>query len=548
MTNKKEIVPGITLDDLYRNEDYLCSESCEYFITEYCKIEDRDATGDAGIVIPFTLWDAQKDVLKHLIQDRLVQILKANQLGQTWELLAAGSWYLKYNPGFLILGISETELKAKELIRRIDFIFRHLPKWMITDENHKTAGVPWYEATTLTLTIHHPDKNGKHQEDSMIQTFPSAAKAAASFTANLFLFDEWALQQFAREIWTYAFPTINRPNGGKVWGISTIERGSLFEDIWKNEENAFVKIFLPWNTDPRRDNAWYEKTVGAIGLDETHKHYPATVEEAFAIPGGAFFSEFRSLIHIKPKDLFVPEWYSRYRFLDYGFDMLACYWVYIDERGFGRIYREIHKKDLVISQAAYEILRDSGADVPETVDEWDALAVEEKQRISKTQSEKILMTYAPPDLFERSKETTGKTLATTWFENGVTLSKTKNDFPQGCQSIQEWLHPIKVKNEQTGVEEITAKLTIDGEIEDGKIISTCAPNLVHSLLNIQKDKNRPRVYSKQPHNLSHSVDSLRGFCTEYSASGTKPEEMVTPRVLEFELADDYDNYDTRIKL
>ena len=29
---------------------------------------------------------------------------------------------------------------------------------------------------------------------------------------------------------------------------------------------------------------------------------------------------------------------------------------------------------------------------------------------------------------------------------------------------------------------------------------------------IQKDKNKPKIYAKQPHDLTHDVDSLRAFC------------------------------------
>ena len=101
--------------------------------------------------------------------------------------------------------------------------------------------------------------------------------------------------------------------------------------------------------------------------------YPATVEEAFAIPGGAFFTEFRTGIHLKPALVDIPPYYVRYRVIDYGMDMLACYWIYIDTQGKGRVYRELHQSGLVISQAAYMIHKMSGKIVPKTVEEWDAL-------------------------------------------------------------------------------------------------------------------------------------------------------------------------------
>ena len=44
------------------------------------------------------------------------------------------------------------------------------------------------------------------------------------------------------------------------------------------------------------------------------------------------------------------------------------------------------------------------------------------------------------------------------------------------------------------------------------ILDGCAPNLYRCLQKIQKDKKRPNIYAKDPHDLTHDVDSLRSFC------------------------------------
>ena len=143
-----------------------CEFDCAYFIQEYVKIEDRDTE---GIAIPFHLWEGQRKVLNDILSERLTQIMKANQLGLTWLIIAYAAWLIRFNPGKLALAISETELKAKEIIRRVDFILRNLPKWMITDSKTKTPGLPYFEYTTLIVTIFHPDrvkdKEKVHQED-----------------------------------------------------------------------------------------------------------------------------------------------------------------------------------------------------------------------------------------------------------------------------------------------------------------------------------------------------------------------------------------------
>lgn len=500
-------------------------QSIEFFIDRFVKIEDKDAVGS---VIPFTLWDSQKTTLKHFLTEKFVQVLKANQLGLTWLIIAYACWKLIHNPGYSVKVISDTELKAKEIIRRMDFILRHMPHWFVTDQKRATS--IWYETTVLTITFHHPKtKDGKQREDSDIQAFASSPTAGAGFTANLFLFDEWALQSFAREIWSYAFPTINRPTGGQVIGISTIERGSLFEEIWKDENNDFKKIFLGWSSDPRRDQKWYEQTLRNLGLDETRKHYPSTVEEAFSIPGGAYFDKFNPSIHVRDPLPMIPQWYSRYRFMDYGMDMLACYFAYVDGYGYTRIYREIHESGLIISAAAYKILKSCGAQMPDTLERWESLAPEDRRAIALTATEKFVATFAPPDLFGMSGQT-GKTSDQVWYENGITLTKVKNKFEQGCLAVTQWLQPLLTKDEQTGQEYYTARLTIDKDRFDPQ--RSCAPNLVNSLLNIQKDKLRPEVYDdKHPHTISHGPAALRYYCSEVVAVPINKEEEEHQRML-----------------
>jgi hypothetical protein len=503
---------GLLKDKLLNQKDYLiygqienehCKRDASYFCEEYAKIEDRDSK---VLAIPFKLWDGQKKVVDLFKTHRLVQILKARQLGLTWLALVYAVWNIIYKGGFLVIALSKTEVDAKELARRVEFILRYLPNWIINKKE--------WESTALSVTIK------KHKEPSVFQAFPAGQESGRSFTANIVILDEWAKQQWAREIWQSAFPTINRPTGGQVIGLSTIERGTLFEDLWMKERSGFAKIFLPWNTDPRRTPEWYENTRNAMG-DGVMAEYPATPEEAFSIPKGAFFSEFRADIHVK-EPIKPEDWYTKYRSMDYGTDCFACYWYYIDAYGYARIYREVHKEGLVISQAAYELHKASGAEVPETVEEWDALETEQKQMIAESTPEIYTATYAPIDLFHKSNHT-GKAGSDVWFENGVSLISTNNKLKQGCVTMKEWLHPIQIKDEQTGEVLNTAKLTIDKD---------CAPNLVHSLLNIQKDKNDAEIFADHPHPLTHSICGVMAFCTEYSFESIAPEKPQPVRFID----------------
>src|SRR5665647_28769 len=170
----------------------------EYFIENYVYIEDRDSK---ELAVPFKLWEGQKKALNDFQNERLNIVLKARQLGLTWLTLAYAVWCMIFKSGYMVVALSKKDDDAKELVRRVAFILRYMPD------------KPTIYATTTQVTINH-----KGAEPSTFKSFTAAPDSGRSFTANLVILDEWAFQQWARDIWTAAYPTINRPTGGKLIG------------------------------------------------------------------------------------------------------------------------------------------------------------------------------------------------------------------------------------------------------------------------------------------------------------------------------------------
>lgn len=318
-------------------EKELAKRDYEYYVENFVKIEDRDSD---ILAVPFLLWEGQKKALKDFVNERLNIVLKARQLGFTWLSLAYGSHELLFNKGYQIVALSKKDDDAKELVRRLTFILRYMPRWLIredTKENKEWYGMKW-TSTTSSVTIIHTDG-----ENSIFNSFSAAPDSGRSFTANLVIIDEWAFQQWAREIWAAAYPTINRPTGGKVIGISTAKRMTLFEEIWKKSKakiNTFNTIFLNWRTDPRRDDKWYEQTKRDLGDLKTKQEYPNTPEEAFEAAEGSAFPEFSYDIHvIKPFE--IPKHWKKWKSVDNGYtDPFAWYWYAVSEQGQVYVYRE----------------------------------------------------------------------------------------------------------------------------------------------------------------------------------------------------------------
>lgn len=479
----------MTLEELRESEREACRKDPVYFCETYCHIEDKDA---AELIQPFTLWDGQKKALRVFASERLVCVLKARQLGFTWLALAECARLLGLNTGRTAIGLSKSEDDAAELVRRLAVIFRYMPEFIreVKTPTGKIQGWtgPVFYKSTLKIVIMWPNA-----PESVFKALAASQSAGRSLTADLIVIDEWAFQQYAEEIWTAAYPTINRPFGGRVLGLSTIKLGTLFEEIYTNPGNGFYKLFLPWNTDPRRTREWYAKTVAALGEAKTMQEYPATEEEALSAPGGRFFPELRYDLHVV--DTPPTGNLRRYVAIDYGLDMLAALWIAVDEDGHACVYRVDGGSNKTIREAADLILRDS-------------------------EGEEIDMYLAPPDLWNRSQES-GKSRAQLFSEAHLPLVQSSRDFPAGCAAMKQWL-------------------MVDDKTKRPFLTFYKPGTLWECMTKIQKDEKNADVYAKNPHSLTHFPDALRYFCVWWTSPARKPKN-IKRRQWTADMYEDYKN-------
>lgn len=265
--------------------------------------------------------------------------------------------------------------------------------------------------------------------------------------------------------------TSNPGNVGHAW----FKR--LFIDReYKGKENADDYVFISAkvydNTVLVENNPEYIEALESLPEDMRKAHLYGDWS-AFA---GQYFTEFRRDLHVITPFVIPDEW-RRYRALDYGLDMLACYWFAIDTYGNVFVYKELHESNLIITDAANRINEINGDD-------------------------KIECTYAPPDLWNRRQDT-GKSASEIFAQNGVPFVKSKNDRVNGWYALKEMLKPMNVKDEQTGEERITSKI---------KIFDVCI-NLIRNLPQLQHDDRNVNDVSSEPHHLTHCADAVRYFCS-----------------------------------
>lgn len=202
---------------------------------------------------------------------------------------------------------------------------------------------------------------------------------------------------------------------------------------------------------------------------------------------GQYFPEFKRDVHVcRPFE--IPNDWDRYRVFDYGFDMFACYTVAVDHDGRAWFYKEIYE----------------GKDKPDAFgNPGDGLTIAQAaEAMRHIENEKILATFAPPDMWNRRQDT-GQSAADLFAQYGVYITKADNRRVLGWLAVKDWLRVQP----------------------DGKprlmFFDTCA-NLIRTLPLLIHDEKNPNDAAKEPHEVTHAPDALRYFVSAW-VSGSAPE-------------------------
>jgi len=219
--------------------------------------------------------------------------------------------------------------------------------------------------------------------------------------------------------------------------------------------------------------------------------------------GGNYFKEFSRKVHVV-KPFAIPNHWERYRAFDYGLDMFSCFWCAVDGDGRLWVYRHYEHKDLIISDAA-------------------------KQALEHTpMTERIRATYAPPDMWNRQRET-GRTMYEVFAENGLPIIRSDNNRVQGHMLMKEMLAEKEVGD--PFVKQYFKKERLPMLM----FLDTVEQKVFSDIESIQADDDNPNDCAKQPHDVTHCVDALRYLCVSRT--------MAAQQEAKPEIEDDYDVMD-----
>lgn len=246
MVEKKHDSVGLSKEYI-KEEIIKCASSAEYFLETYGFIR----TDDKGIV-PFSLFDYQKEIICSLRNNKYLAILKSRQIGVSTVIAGFIAWYVLFHKQRHIFIMATKREKASISFEMVKTFIKECSNWL------KLYTVIKNNSTRFELS------NG-----SWVKCQVTSRDTGVGEAASMFFIDEAALIDKLGEYWVGLFPTIStsasarcimastpRGVGNKFWEICSEgtyeENGQIIKGT-----NEFRVFRYPWQK--RFTQEWFDK-------------------------------------------------------------------------------------------------------------------------------------------------------------------------------------------------------------------------------------------------------------------------------------------------
>ena len=226
--------------------------------------------------IQLNLREAQKEAVRAWIDKRYTIVLKSRQIGFSTLAAAFAFWTAFFWPDRFVVMLSKTEREASKLLSKTKYLYKFLPDWL------KKRGPELIQNNVLKMVF---------DNDSLIESLPSANDPARGESVYLVIIDEMAFLPNPEEAWAAIEPIADV--GGRVICLSTAKgEGNIFYNLWMGSQsgtNRFTGIFFPWSANEDRGMEWYEAQDKELPDWQLHQEYPSNPDEAFIRSGRPVF-------------------------------------------------------------------------------------------------------------------------------------------------------------------------------------------------------------------------------------------------------------------
>ncbi len=236
---------------------------------KYVKIQEP-----GELALEYQLWPHLIDFYNHLLTEKLIDLIKAKQIGISWALAIYATWKTIAIPGFPVLEISKGDTESRALLAKSRIVYDNLPDWM----------------KIFTLDPNSGEKFGFKEMKSSIESFPSTETSGLGKTAGLVIHDEGDFHPYFEVNLSHTRATVADSPDRQLVNVSTVDKtkpDSYFKRHWKDardEKNGFKALFYGYDVRPNRDQAFYDAMMRE---NETtpwvvEANYPRTAEEALS--------------------------------------------------------------------------------------------------------------------------------------------------------------------------------------------------------------------------------------------------------------------------
>lgn len=232
-----------------------CATNPIYFIETYLTIFDQ-TQGKGGTIVPFKLFDFQKDLIRTYLDERFVIANKYRQAGISTTTCAYIAWYVMFNNNRAVAIVAnKLETARDELMSDVVEFIDGCPDWLRpkTGKESKKNGKELKDTQKLKI----------YDNNSRLGAFSSTG--LRGMTPTLLFWDETAWTDKGEKFWTSAQPTLQ--TGGRAIMVSTPSGlDAVFYKTFMGArakpepENNFKAVELWWFNDPRYNKglAWFK--------------------------------------------------------------------------------------------------------------------------------------------------------------------------------------------------------------------------------------------------------------------------------------------------
>jgi hypothetical protein len=225
-------------------EEYVkCAEDPVYFCMNYIKIVNVDEG-----LIPFAMWDFQKEMINLFRDNRFVITKCPRQVGKTTTTVGYLLWATIFTDSQNVAVLANKGSLARDILAKYQLAYENLPQWL------QQGVVTWNKG------------NVELENGSKVIAASTSSSAIRGGSFNIVFLDEFAFvpNNIANEFFNSVYPVISSGKSSKIIIVSTPNGMNLFYKLWMDSlenRNNYKNFQIHWSMVPGRDSAWKEETI-----------------------------------------------------------------------------------------------------------------------------------------------------------------------------------------------------------------------------------------------------------------------------------------------